>query len=148
MSVHSKCCSVPGLRRSIAFALCTSGSALRAVFFSPFLLQSLRGEAHDGVPGTRQKKLPPQSADKDVRGLRAAAPGHVAGRGAPARAPERAGTRSPQRVEARDAELGVCMAGRGRRPGRPTPPPVRMLRPPRVIRQPRLPRQTKWRAAT
>jgi hypothetical protein len=90
VSVHSKCCSVPGLRRSIAFALCTSGSALRAVFFSPFLLQSLRGEAHDGVPGTRQKKLPPQSADKDVRGLRAAAPGHVAGRGAPARAPERA----------------------------------------------------------
>jgi hypothetical protein len=31
------------------------------------------------------------------------------------------------------------MAGRGRRPGRATPPPVRMLRPPRVIRPPRLP---------
>lgn len=51
-----KCCPVPRLRRSIATALCTSGSASGQFF--PFLLQSLRGEARDGVPGTRQKQLP------------------------------------------------------------------------------------------
>jgi hypothetical protein len=50
------------------------------------------------------------------------------GGGAGARTSERA--RAAASVRRRELPLSVWMAGRGRRPGRATPPPVRMLRPP------------------
>lgn len=63
-SVHSKCCPVPSTPPVHRQRPLHPRVGLRAVF--PFsLLQSPRGEARDGVPGTRQKQLPRgQSADE------------------------------------------------------------------------------------
>lgn len=100
-----KCCPVPPLRRFIATALCTSGSASGQFF--PFLFQSLRGEAHDGVPDTRQKQLPLRALIS-APGRGAGSRGGKGGTGARARASGHA-----QPAACGGARCGAgCMYGR------------------------------------